>query len=221
MRKNKFILFCLIAIFLNTVAYSQYINRFENEFNTFSNLDNNLTITPGKIILFTGSSSIRMWKHPATDLSNPNILNRGFGGSEIVDLIENFDQIILKYKPSKIVIYSGDNDIAGGKSAEKVFGDFCTLFGMIKATLPEAQVIYIAIKPSIARWKLWMEMLQANIFIQEYLNSYPADSFVDIYSGMLDYSGLPLKELFIQDGLHLSMEGYKLWTRALNPHLEK
>ena len=91
MRKNKSIRFCLIALFLNTAAYSQYLNRFENEFNTFSKLDNNRTIIPGKITLFTGSSSIRMWKHLKTDFSNPNILNRGFGGSEIVDLIENYN----------------------------------------------------------------------------------------------------------------------------------
>ena len=91
---------------------------------------------------------------------------------------------------------------------------------MIKATLPEIKVIYIAIKPSLARWSLWMEMLQANVFIQKYLSGFPDDSFVDIYSDMIDSSGLPRKELFIQDGLHLSTVGYKLWTSALKPHLE-
>ena len=211
--------FILLTVYIS--SYSQYVNRFENEFNEFERLDSNLSIPSGKIVLFTGSSSIRMWKHPKNDFSNLNIINRGFGGSEIEDLIENFNRAISKYKPAKIVIYSGDNDIAAGKSAEKVFGDFCTLYGMIKAELPETKVIYISIKPSIARWNLWSEMLQANILIQAYLHENPRVWFVDIYSLMINSEGTPKQELFIEDGLHLSDEGYRLWTNIVRPYLIK
>lgn len=213
------IVFILLTLYIS--SYSQYVNRFENEFNEFERIDSNLSIPSGKIVLFTGSSSIRMWKHPENDFSNLNIINRGFGGSEIEDLIENFNRAISKYKPAKIVIYSGDNDIAAGKSAEKVFGDFCTLYGMIKAELPETKVIYISIKPSIARWNLWSEMLQANILIQAYLHENPRVWFVDIYSLMINSEGTPKQELFIEDGLHLSDEGYRLWTNIVRPYLIK
>lgn len=224
MKQNSPLILSLITLILtigSNKTFSQYVNRWGDEFDAFSNLDKNLTIVPGKIILFTGSSSIRMWKYPEKDFSDPNILNRGFGGSEIEDLIQNFNQIILKYQPSKIVIYSGDNDIAGGKSAEKVFGDFCTLLGMIKATLPETNVIYIAIKPSIDRWNLWDEMLKANLLIKEYLDGSTKDYFVDIYSPMLNSDGTPREKLFIEDGLHLSKKGYKVWSAALKPYLLK
>ncbi len=179
----------------------------------------NLSLQEG--ILFTGSSSIRFWKDPAKDFNNPKILNRGFGGSQIIDLIENFDQVILKYHPKKIVIYSGDNDIKHGKSAKIVFGDFCTLYGMIKAKLPETEVYYISIKPSINRWSMIIEIKKTNTMINEFLNTKSNTFFVDIFSPMLGLDGKPRKKLFIEDGLHMTKEGYQLWTKILAQYISE
>ena len=187
------------------------------EMNAFEVLDGEAPMQNG--ILFTGSSSIRFWKDPVKDFNNDKILNRGFGGSQIIDLIENFDQIILKYQPEKIVIYSGDNDVDSGKSAEIVYGDFCTLFGMIKAKLPDTKVVYIAIKPSISRWEKVLEMNKANIMINEFMNRQFNGVFVDIFSPMIGLDGKPMQELFIKDGLHMSDKGYQLWTEILSPYI--
>lgn len=153
MKFNSYILILFIAF---SCFGQEYSNQWKEELNAFDKLNGDSPEQGG--ILFTGSSSIRFWKDPANDFNNPTILNRGFGGSEIIDLIENFDQVILKYYPTKIVIYSGDNDVHAGKSAEIVYGDFCTLYGMIKAKLPDTEVYYIAIKPSLNRWTNVLEM---------------------------------------------------------------
>ncbi len=108
MKIQKNILFLFLFISINTFA-QEYQNIWQTEIDAFDKLDGNNPLQDG--ILFTGSSSIRMWKDPAKDFNNPKILNRGFGGSQIIDLIENFDRVILKYHPNKIVIYSGDNDV--------------------------------------------------------------------------------------------------------------
>lgn len=213
-QKRLLILFLIISI--NTFA-QEYQRIWQTEIDAFDKLNGENPMQ--ECILFTGSSSIRMWKDPAKDFNNPKILNRGFGGSQIIDLIENFDQAILKYHPQKIVIYSGDNDIQEGKSAEIVFGDFCALYGMIKAKLPTAKVYYIAIKPSLNRWNKVIEMQKANILINEFLNSKPNASFVDIFSPMIGISGKPEKKWFIEDGLHMTEEGYQLWTKILAPYL--
>ncbi|HSQ46188.1 MAG TPA: GDSL-type esterase/lipase family protein [Lutibacter sp.] len=214
-QKNIFILLLLIS----SISFAQVANKqWREEINYFTVLDGNKPMQDG--ILFTGSSSIRMWKDPAKDFNNPKILNRGFGGSQIIDLIENFDQVILKYHPQKIVIYSGDNDIQEGKSAEIVFGDFCVLYGMIKAKLPNAQVYYIAIKPSINRWNKVIEMQKANTIINEYLNTKSTAAFVDVFSPMIDITGKPSKKWFLEDGLHMTDEGYKLWTKILAPYIK-
>jgi lysophospholipase L1-like esterase len=207
-----------LIFFLLHFGYSQeYDNRWSEEIDAFEILNGESPMQEG--ILFTGSSSIRFWKDPVEDFNNDKILNRGFGGSQIIDLIENFDQIILKYHPKKIVIYSGDNDVDIGKSAEIVYGDFCTLFGMIKAELPDAEVVYIAIKPSISRWDKVLEMSKTNTMIYEFLNKQGNGTFVDIFSLMIDLDGKPIKALFVEDGLHMSEEGYQLWTKILLPYI--
>lgn len=213
--KTILVLFLLIS---STTFAQEYQKIWQNEIDAFDILNGDTPLQDG--ILFTGSSSIRMWKDPAKDFNNPKILNRGFGGSQIIDLIENFDQVILKYHPKKIVIYSGDNDIQEGKSAEIVFGDFCTLYGMIKAKLPNTEVYYIAIKPSLNRWNKVLEMKKANTMINEFLNYKSNATFVDVFSPMIGISGKPEKKWFIEDGLHMSDDGYQLWTRILAPYIK-
>jgi len=214
---KKIIFICILFIAFNLNA-QDYDDKWATEINAFDTLNSDVPAQGG--ILFTGSSSIRFWKDPAKDFNNPTILNRGFGGSQIIDLIEKFDQVILKYHPKKIVIYSGDNDIQAGKSAEIVFGDFCTLLGMIKAKLPETKVYYIAIKPSLNRWAKVLEMKKANTMINEYLNTKPNGFFVDIFSPMICTDGKPCKKWFIKDGLHMNATGYQLWTKILTPYIK-
>lgn len=214
----KYILFPLFFLSLNSFT-QEYQNQWKVEINAFDKLNGDSPLQDG--ILFTGSSSIKFWKDPVKDFNNPNIINRGFGGSQIIDLIENFDQVILKYHPKKIVIYSGDNDVQAGKSAEIVFGDFCTLYGMIKAKLPNTKVYFIAIKPSLNRWAKVLEMKKTNTMINEYLNTKSNGTFVDIFSPMIGFEGKPEKKWFIKDGLHMTDEGYQLWTNILSPYINE
>jgi lysophospholipase L1-like esterase len=218
MKMYKYFLLPVLFLALNSVA-QEYENQWKVEINAFDKLNGESPLQGG--ILFTGSSSIRFWNDPVKDFNNPNILNRGFGGSQIIDLIENFDQVILQYHPKKIVIYSGDNDVQVGKSAEIVYGDFCTLYGMIKAKLPDAKIYYIAIKPSLNRWSKVLEMKKANTMINEFLNSKSDGFFVDIFSPMIGLDGKPLKKWFVEDGLHMTDEGYELWTRILSPYINE
>jgi lysophospholipase L1-like esterase len=218
MKIHQFIFILSFFIALNSFS-QEYQNKWQTEIDAFDVLDGDTPLQDG--ILFTGSSSIRLWKDLDKVFSNPNILNRGFGGSQIIDLIENFDRVILKYYPKKIVIYSGDNDVEDGKSAEIVFGDFCTLYGMIRAKLPNTTIYYIAIKPSLNRWDKVLEMKKANTMINEFLNYKQHGAFVDIFSPMIGVNGKPYEKWFVEDGLHLNETGYQLWTEILAPFLKE
>jgi lysophospholipase L1-like esterase len=169
-------------------------------------------------ILFVGSSSIRMWK---LDQWFPNLRanNRGFGGSEIADSIQFADRIILRYKPKVIVLYAGDNDIGRGKSPDVVVEDFQKFVKAVRPTLPRTRIVFIAIKPSIARWKLVDKMREANRRIQKLTQDDKLLEFVDVDTPMIGDDGRPRKELFLKDGLHMNDEGYRLWTKLVGPHL--
>ncbi len=169
---------------------------------------------PTDPILFVGSSSIRMWD---LDPFFPKFkkINRGFGGSTIADSIHFFDRLIKPYQPQVILLYAGDNDIAKGLSPEQVFADFKTLTAKLEKSLPGTPLIYIAIKPSISRKKLWPQMKKANDLIAAYCAQKSTLQFGDIASPMLEQNLSP--DLFKKDGLHLTEKGYELWKKALLP----
>jgi lysophospholipase L1-like esterase len=193
--------------------------RFKRDTDEFIEWDSKNSV-PDDAVLFVGSSSIRMW---ATRRSFPDmkVINRGFGGSHISDVIYFSDRIVLPYKPEVIVFYAGDNDVAAGKSAERVLEDYRKFIKIVHKEMPKTPVIFIAIKPSLSRWKLWPEMKRANAMIRDYCDTDECLSFVDISVALLGKDGKPDKKLFLDDQLHLSDEGYSKWTAMLRPAIEK
>jgi len=176
---------------------------------------------PKEGVLFVGSSSIRMWDLKKSFPDLPAI-NRGFGGSQICDSTHYADALVIKHQPRVVVLYAGDNDIAqGGKKAEQVYRDFREFVAKVHQALPETRVVFISIKPSIARWKVADKMQEANKLIAADCEKKDDNLvFVNVWDAMLGEGGRPRKELLLEDGLHLNDAGYELWTKLLRPHLE-
>ena len=172
-----------------------------------------------KGILFLGSSSIRKW--PTSNYFDYlPIINRGFGGSHISDVNYYFKSIASIYKPRTIVLYAGDNDIAGKKTPEQVLEDYIDFIILVREHLPQTKIIYLPIKPSPSRWSMWNDMRQANRLIKMYTDSDNMQYYADTATPMLDNQGKPLGDLFVDDSLHLSKKGYDLWSEILKPILD-
>jgi lysophospholipase L1-like esterase len=199
-------------------AEEERIARWEPQINAFEEQDAK-SAPPQGAVLFVGSSSIRLWKL-AEWFPDRTTINRGFGGSQLADSVHYAPRIILKHKPRMVVVYAGDNDLNSGKSPQQVAGDFAALIARIRAELPQTKIVYIGIKPSIARWKLIEQVRDANRRMQAIARMHEQVTFVDVEPAMLNASGQPREELFVKDGLHLNEEGYRLWTSLLKPHLE-
>ncbi len=170
-------------------------------------------------IVFVGSSSIRLWdleKH----FPRAGVLNRGFGGSEIADSVTHVDLLVLRHKPRTVVFYAGDNDLAAGKTPDAVADAFKGFAGKVHAALPQARIAFIGIKPSVRRWAMIAKVRQANALVREYCDTDDRIAFVDVDGPMIGWDGKPRKDLFVDDGLHLSARGYALWTTLVQPFLE-
>lgn len=187
--------------------------RWEGDIRAFEKEDEDQPPAPGGV-LFVGSSSIRLWdlKKSFPDLA---ALNRGFGGSQVADVVHFADRIVLKHRPRLIVLYSGDNDIASGKTPDQVAKDFGRLLEIIEKELPDANFIWLPIKPSIARWELWPKMEQTNAEMKKLLAAREEWHYAETTVAMLGADGRPRKELFVEDGLHLNERGYALWTEIV------
>jgi len=190
-------------------------SRWEKDIAAFEEWDARNTF-PAGAVLFVGSSSIRMWQ---TQKSFPDlpVINRGFGGSQVSDVNQFAERIVLKYSPRLIVFYAGDNDIAAGKSPGQVLADYRAFVGLVHRTLPRTPIIYMAIKPSRSRWTLWPRMEKANSLIRDYSAGDTRLFFVDGASPLLGEDGRPDDKFYLDDKLHLSAEGYKVWTELLDP----
>jgi lysophospholipase L1-like esterase len=171
-------------------------------------------------VLFVGSSSIRMWMTRASFPELP-VINRGFGGSHISDVIYYAERIVLPYKAKAIVFYAGDNDVADGKSPERVRDDFQTFIRLVHKAQPNVPIVYLPIKPSVSRWAHWPKMREANALIQAMCKADPSLTYVDTATPLLGSDGKPRADLLLKDGLHLNEDGYAVWTRVLKPVLER
>lgn len=171
-------------------------------------------------ILFVGSSSIRKWDTKQSFPELP-VINRGFGGSQIADSVQNIETLVLKHKPKVVVMYAGDNDLNAGKSPERVFADFAEFVAILKKNLPETKLCFVAIKPSIKRWSMMDRIRTTNGLVESYCKLHQDLAYIDIVEPMLGKDGKPMPDLFVKDGLHLSQKGYDLWIKALKPTMLK
>jgi lysophospholipase L1-like esterase len=176
---------------------------------------------PKGALLFIGSSTIRFWNTLSTDFPQYRVINRGFGGSEIVDATHFADRIIFPYQPRMVFLRAGGNDLWAGKSPEQVFADFKEFVTTIHAKLPETEIVFISLSPSISRWRQADKEKAVNSFVQDYARETPRVKFIDTWSVPLGADGQPRPELFLADKLHFNAAGYKLLVERVRQFLPK
>jgi lysophospholipase L1-like esterase len=172
-------------------------------------------------IVFTGSSSITLWKTLEQDMAPLPVINRGFGGSKIHQVAYYVDRIVIPYRPRAVVLFAGTNDIAGPKpkTAQQVLDGYLAFVRAVHAALPETPIYYISITPTPSRWKYWPVVREANRLIQAYTGTDPGLHFIDLTDTILGPDGKPNRDLFRIDRLHPNQAGYAKWTATIKPVL--
>lgn len=219
MMKFKSLLYLLPLCCLNGVLPAQL--PFWNEIRAFKMQDSIHPPDQGQTV-FTGSSTIRLWKTLDKDFPGFTILNRGFGGSTLPDLIQYVDQVVIRYHPMQVVIYCGENDLAADSTinGKTVFERFKSLQKIIHGILPRCNIVFISLKPSPSRAHLYDKVVDANKRIKKFIKKKSYLTYVDIVPPMLNAEGKPREELFLADRLHMNEKGYAIWKTVLAPYLK-
>jgi lysophospholipase L1-like esterase len=220
MKKVIVLLGCLLVI--QSALLAQSAPGFWTDIVAFKKIDSSQKPALHSI-LFIGSSSFTKWKDVNDYFPEYTIINRGFGGSTLVDVIKYAYDIILPYQPKQVLIYCGENDLASQEniSPEEVFLRVKTLFNIIRTNLPDATIDYVSIKPSPVRASIQDKVKIANSEIKTFLKKQKNAGFIDIYDAMLDSKGGMREELYLGDRLHMKPEGYAIWKKAIAPYLVK
>lgn len=191
------------------------LNRFESDIKKFEQHDKNEKVLQGGTV-FVGSSTFTMWKGLEHDFAKYKAINRGFGGSTLPDINHYVSRIVCKYKPSKIVLYGGTNDIAELKhSGKQVADDFKEFVAKVRMELPNAEIYFVSMSmaPSRIQWKEQYD--DGNKLVHQFIKQEMQLHYIDVLPVMRDKDGNVRKELFGPDNLHMNPQGYRLWTPIL------
>ncbi len=219
MQRHIFLIFLsLICNFL----FAQTQPPFDVEIRAFERLDSIEKPAKGQILLY-GSSTMRLWKTYKTDLTGYQVVNRGFGGSQMSDAVYYFDRVVVPLAPSWILLYEGDNDISNGKKTpEQVLKDFETFMQLVKQKLPGTKVAIYTLRPSVARENLMPQQRHLNAHFKKYCKKHKKKAyFIDVYDLLLTPAGKPNPAYLDADTLHLNAKGYEVWAKVTRGFLKK
>ena len=218
MNYRRFFLAVTLLLFIFNLN-AQDPNRFQHEIEEL--IQKEYQFERGKkLALFTGSSSVRMWKDVADYFPEFNVINNGFGGSHFSDLIYFYGELIPKYNPDYLFIYEGDNDIADDEKPRKILKEAKSLVGMIQADLPQTKVVLISAKPSVARWEYSKKYNRLNRKLERLCRKTDNLEFADVWSAMLDENGQVFTDVFLDDNLHMNKKGYDIWGDVIGGFLK-
>ena len=194
-------------------AWEPYIRKFEAA--------DRLRPPPPNVIVFTGSSSITLWPELERDMAPLPVINRGFGGSHMRDVVYYAQRVVVAYHPRAVVLFAGTNDIAGPRpsTAQEVYDGYCAFVARVHTALPETPIYYISITPTPSRWKYWPIVQETNRLICAHTTTDPRLHFIDMTEVILGADGKPDRTLFRFDRLHPNHKGYAVWTAAIKPIL--
>ncbi|MEN9684331.1 MAG: hypothetical protein RLZZ28_117 [Bacteroidota bacterium] len=219
---KRLVCFLLFFVLLAQTTPAQNTKpAFSKEIDTFKLADRQ-QMPAANAILLAGSSSFTKWTDVQEYFPGYPILNRGFGGSSLPDLIRYAGDIIIPYRPRQVIVYCGENDIATDTvTAAMVEQRFRELFLLIRSQMPGVPIAFISIKPSPSRWKYEPIILEANRLIQIFLKKQTHAQYIDIHNAMLQTNGTVNESLFVQDKLHMNEKGYQIWQKIMTPVLVK
>jgi lysophospholipase L1-like esterase len=196
------------------------LDRFANEIDAFDAADRAASPAPGGIV-FVGSSTIRLWSSLVNDFAGLPVINRGFGGSTFPEALHYLQRTVVRYHPRTVVVYEGDNDLAGGRTPQQIADDYRAFVRGVRDSLPAARIVFLAIKPSPSRWQLESQRQEANRLVRAIVAKDANQTFVDVGTPMLDpSSGRPRPALYRADSLHMTPAGYALWRATVAPVLK-
>lgn len=176
---------------------------------------------PPQTLFFTGSSSILLWRTMTRDMAPFPVVNRGFGGSNMTDVVRLADRYIAPHTFAALVLFVA-NDIRGvddDKTPEEARDLFDAFIAKVRGYNAEAPIFIIAITPTQSRWRVWSEIRRLNGYLAELSDRYEQVIFVPTEDLFLGADGLPSEHLFVSDQLHLSEEGYAVWARRLRSYI--
>jgi acetyl esterase len=164
---------------------------------------------PKGAVLWIGGSNCRRWKDVDDHFPKHDVINRGFGGGRLSDIVYFVDRIVLPYEPKTLLVNAGGNDLSGGDSPEEVCESARALIAKVRKSLPDTRICFNGLPNphpvAVAMGKLLEELARSEENVV----------FIDLASAFVDDDGNKRMEFFVKDGIHFNEEGYIVLGKLL------
>jgi lysophospholipase L1-like esterase len=191
--------------------------RWEETIRKFETADASVPPPKGAVLLIGGSNA-RRWTDVGDYFPKHQVINRGFGGAQLTDVLHFADRIVLPYAPKTILLNAGGNDLSAGKSPEQVRDAARAFATQVHATLPDTRIYCLGL-PRVRRADGAPEVLAAirsmNGLLAELARTEKNFEFIDLFPAFLDDQGRYRPDLFVEDGTHFSPKGYAVLAGLL------
>ena len=198
------------------------VKYFAKEINDFDSL-NKVQTDPANAILFTGSSSIKLWGTIKEDMAPYPVIQRGFGGSKLEDLAYYLQRIVYPHEFRAIAIFCGTNNITGvGRELpeDSIMLWVSNIDLQIRHKYPRTPIFWIAVTPVPSRAGVLDKVLAHNDRMKSYCASNKNTYFINTLPAYLDKDGKAIPAYFIGDMLHQNHQGYKVWAEVIKKELD-
>lgn len=223
--KTLLVLLLLMNVFLGYKVIKAKYFRYDPDYTynrkvLFESL--NVDIDSNSIV-FIGNSLTQQFEL-AELFRDVNIRNRGINGDNSSGVLSRLSDV-TKFQPKKIFLENGINDIIGGVSTEQLIENFKTIVTRIKTESPVTRVYVQSILPvhlkgpAVVQAGISNEKIsQVNEAVSKYCEENDV-TYIDLHKHF-QLNGQMNPRYCIPDGLHISGDGYRLWTKLLRPYMQ-
>lgn len=169
--------------------------------------------------MYVGSSIFQQWTTVKQVAPASNVLNVAMGGSITSHWVIFIERLLRKYQPHIVCYYCGSNDINEAIAPEITIQNTLKTFEAIHSWKPETDIVYHSIIKAPQKRNQWHTVETINQEIQKSFNTSPYRYFLDWNPMFFDENDGVRKELFIEDGLHLTQRAYEKMIVLTRPFI--
>ena len=140
--------------------------------------------------------------------------NRGIGGETTIGLEKRLQVSVYDLKPKVAVM------LIGGNNLDTMFQNYEKILMGLQENLPETKIVLVSLTAMGKDWG-YKNQLAAynNVTIRKLADKY-GYTFVDIFTPLFDEKTGQIVAEYTNDGVHLTAEGYQVFTDTLTPVLD-
>ena len=157
---------------------------------------------------------------------NYNVYNSGIAGNMTKDILENMENRVFAYNPTKVFVLIGTNDLVYSgldndgikNNIEEIINKIYEKNSNIKIYLESIYPVNNSINKEIVETRTNDNIKDLNNKIEKICNN--KCTYINMYDNLTDKNG-NMKRIYTVDGLHLNKIGYKVVASKLTKYLNE